>query len=265
MSEEVQDKEVPEQDDPVSDAPATESIEQRAMAMGWRPREEFDGTDDEFIDAKEYVRRKPLFEKIEQQSRQLKQLTRAMESFKIHHSKVEEAAVTRAIAALRAERKQALTDGDGDRFEALDDQIKEAEQQVQHIKQEQARPIVQEEVVHPEFQAWVNKNSWYQNVSYMRKFADDVGLTLAQRGLSREEVLKEVEQAVRREFPQKFTNPNKASAPEVEGSRTPAGKTKGFGVKDLDPIEKRIMNDLVRSGTMTQDEYLAEIKKQRGQ
>ena len=32
-------------------------IEVKAMNMGWRPIEEFDGPEDEFIDAKEFVRR----------------------------------------------------------------------------------------------------------------------------------------------------------------------------------------------------------------
>ena len=35
-------------------------IETRALEMGWRPKEEFDGNEEDFIDAKEFVRRKPL-------------------------------------------------------------------------------------------------------------------------------------------------------------------------------------------------------------
>ena len=33
-------------------APEVSPLEQQALAMGWKPRTEFDGSDDEFIDAK---------------------------------------------------------------------------------------------------------------------------------------------------------------------------------------------------------------------
>ena len=36
------------------------AIEQRAIEMGWRPQEEFNGDEEDFIDAKEFVRRKNI-------------------------------------------------------------------------------------------------------------------------------------------------------------------------------------------------------------
>ena len=63
-------------------------VELRAMEMGWRPRDEFSGEDDDFIDAKEFVARKPLYDKIAQQSKQLKNVTQAVEALKEHYGKV---------------------------------------------------------------------------------------------------------------------------------------------------------------------------------
>ena len=258
MTEEVKTEEV------VQETPEVSEIEQKALDMGWRPRDEFDGTDDEFIDAKEFVRRKPLFDKIEQQGKQLKATIKALEGLKQHYTSMREVEYERALKALKAERKQALSDGDADRFDVLDDQIKEVESEAAKIQQTKNVPAVQEEVVNPEFQSWVTRNNWYKNVGYMREFADEVGVRLHQQGLSPTEVLKQVEQAVRKEFPHKFTNPNKNTAPAVESS----GGTKSAGKQkdtvELSELERKVMNDLVRSGVLTKEEYISDIKKQRG-
>lgn len=255
----------PENTEVVVDTPERSDIEQRAIDMGWRPKEEFDGSEDDFIDAKEFVRRKPLFEKIESQGKQLKAVTRALEEFKQHYTKVEERALNAALQKLKDQRKQALSEGDGDRFETLDDQIKHVEGQVEQVKQAAAQPLVQNEPEAPaEFMQWVNKNSWYKTTGYMQKFADEVGLRYANDvksgTMSTADVLKEVEKQVRKEFPHKFTNPNKQSAPDVESSRAPSTKSKS-GEGDLSDVERKIMNDFVRQGVMTKEQYIADLKK----
>jgi regulator of replication initiation timing len=253
------------------EAPQLTEIEQKALDMGWRPREEFDGSDDEFIDAKEFVRRKPLFDKIDHQGRQLKATIKALEGLKNHYTTMREVEYERALKALKSERKQALTDGDGDRFEELDDQIKSVEQQAEQVRAAKETPVVQEEVVHPEFQAWTARNPWYQSTGYMRKFADDIGTQLHARGMNPAEVLKEVEAAVRKEFPQKFTNPNKANAPAVEsgaGTKRTAGRPRDE--VELSDMERKVMNDLTKMRDkdgkpfMTREQYIADIKKARG-
>src|SRR5690349_8946842 len=110
------------------------AIEQKAMEMGWRPLEEFEGAEEDFVDAKEYVGRKPLFDKISTQSREVKQLRQAVEALKTHYTAVRETEYNRALAALKAERKTALNEGDGDKFEALTDEIASIEEQAAQIK-----------------------------------------------------------------------------------------------------------------------------------
>ena len=52
--------------------PTLSPIEEKAIQMGWRPKDQFEGDEEEFIDAKEFVRRQPLFDRIENQNKQLK-------------------------------------------------------------------------------------------------------------------------------------------------------------------------------------------------
>jgi hypothetical protein len=257
---------------PAGDAPEQTQVETpqhtetelKAMEMGWRPKDEFSGNDDEFIDAKEFVRRAPLFDKIEQQGRQLKNTIKALESFKQHYTKVKEVEYERALTTLKAQRKEAMVEGDPDRFEQLDEQIKGVEKEADQIRAAHDTPLVREEApVAPEWKNFQARNKWYDTVGYMREYADEVGKDLHKRGMSPAEVLKAVEAAVRKEFPQKFTNPNKASAPDVEGSSTPAkrGSTEKF---ELNDVERQIMNNLVRAKVLTKEEYINDLKKAKG-
>jgi hypothetical protein len=244
----------------VSSTPELSQTEQKALSMGWRPKEEFQGSEDEFIDAKEFVRRQPLFEKIETQNRQIKNVTKALSQLKEHYTKVQEAEYNRAILDLKVQRKEALSAGDGDNFEKLDDKIKEAEQQKAHLEVLNT-PQQQAEEAHPEFVSWKSRNSWYDTIGYMKEFADSEGRKLHARGLAPEQVLKEVEKLVRTEFPNKFRNPNKENAPDMERSGGSSTKNSGF---EMDETERKIMNDLVRQKVMTKEEYIRDLKLVKG-
>lgn len=268
MTEEV--KQVEEVKEPQEQVAQPTEIETRAMEMGWRPKGEFSGSEDDFIDAKEFVRRKPLFEKIDAQSRQLKNVTQGLEALKNHYSKVRETEFNRALQELKSQRKQAMTEGDGERFEQIDEQIKSVEVQAAEMKQIQERPLVREEVVNPEFQSWKARNSWYENTTSMRAHADEVGIRLHKEGLSAAEVLKRVEQEVRKEFPHKFVNPNKASAPSVESSTSRGGGTSKRDDFQMSEQEEKAMKNLIkltgRDGKpfMTKEQYIADLKKAKG-
>lgn len=245
--------------------PEYSEIELKALEMGWKPKEEFSGDETDFIDAKEFVNRKPLFDRIEHQSRQLKAVQRALDALKGHYTKVQETEFNRALSVLKAERKEALKDGDADKFDTLDDQIKQVEGQLELVKEAAATPSANPEE-HPEFVSWVSKNSWYNTTGYMRAFADDVGSRLARQGMSPSDVLREVEKAVRKEFPQKFTNPNKQSAPDVSSSRAPATTSSKADNFPLTDEERKIMNTLIASDpkTFTKEKYIADLKKIKG-
>lgn len=240
------------------EAPQLTEIEQRALEMGWRPQSEFNGDAVDFIDAKEFVNRKPLFDRIESQSKQLKNVSKALDALKQHYTKVQETEFNRALSTLKAERRSALQDGDGEKFDKLDDEIKDVEKQLVDVKANANVPAVQEETQHPEFVAWAAKNQWYSSTGYMRSFADEFGNRLAQQGVSPSDVLKQVEQAVRKEFPQKFTNPNKQDAPDVGSSRQ--GSASRGSSMELSDQERRIMNTLVQGGHITKEKYLADLK-----
>ncbi len=257
---------VENQVDQVSDnqesAPQYSEVEQKALEMGWRPKDQFDGDEADFIDAKEFIGRKPLYDKIAQQSKQIKNVTAAVEALRVHYTKVRETAVNDAIRALREEKKRAIADGDGELVDAIEQRIDDAKQEVADIKRAAETPIVEDvQQVHPEFASWQAQNKWYvEGPQYMRDFADAQGKRLHSQGLSPSEVLKEVAKLTRQEFPHKFTNPNKADAPAV-GSAKAGGRSPKVNDYQLSEQELAIMNKFVRQGIMTKEEYIADLKE----
>lgn len=257
-------QEVPEQNTEIK-TPEYSKIELEAMEMGWRPREEFNGDDDDFIDAKEFVRRKPLFDKIEKTGSELKQMRKAFDALKTHYTSVHESAYKQALANLKKARQQAITDSDGERFEEIDNEIKRVEAAVTEIKtvgnvEESTQPQVD-----PRFTAWTNRNPWYTSVSHMRAFADEFGSKLAAQGVEPIEILKQVEKAVREEFPNRFRNSNKDDAPDVGTSGTRPNSAKKDDFK-LSEQEERIFQTLHKSDpkTFTREKYVAELKAVKG-
>jgi len=108
-----------------SNEPQYTEAEQKAIEMGWRPKDEFEGDDAEFIDAVEFVRRKPLFDKIEHVSKELRETRKAMKALQEHHEKVRDAEYKHAVDQLKIEKKAALESGDADRLIEIDSQMAE--------------------------------------------------------------------------------------------------------------------------------------------
>lgn len=240
-----------------NNAPEVSAIELRAKELGWRPREEFNGEDDNFVDAKEFVHRQPLFEKIEHQSRELRNVKKSLDALKGHYTAVRETEYQRALAQLQATKINAINEADGARVVDVDNQIAEAQRKFQEIKNADIQDSAPPDPA--EFISWKAKNAWYEKDESMRMFADTFGERLSRQGMSPAEVLSSVSKKVREEFPHKFVNPNKASAPDVgvSGNTGRASSSERFELTD---VERSIMNTLVRDGTMTKEKYIADLK-----
>jgi len=234
-------------------------VELQARDSGWVPKEEYKGEEHKWVDAGEFLRRGELFKKIEDQSKQLKDVRNALNEMKKLHGQVREVEYKRALDALREQKKQALIDGDADAVISVDERIDLVKDQQRELAKEP--PAVQESTEHPEFTAWTERNGWYKASTPMRAFADALGRELASAGNSPSEVLKKVEAEVKKEFPHKFQNPNQGKPGAVESGRGTRTTSTGFVMTDE---ERRIMNTFVRTGALTEAKYIEDLKKTRG-
>lgn len=261
----VQDEQQPLQE-PQTEQQQTDPYVEKALELGWRPQEEWDGAPEEFIDAKEFVRRQPLFDKISGLSKHVKQLEGALEAFKIHHTRVKETEYNRALEQLKKARRQAIADGEAEQALQIEDKIDEIETQKEEFEQEfqkQTKPATASP--DPAFTKWVSENNWYQKDKAMTAFADKLGVELHQQGYTNEEVLKMVTKEVRSEFKHKFTNPKRETPSAVEaGGRKVVKTTSDLDTSGMSDQDIQIMNKLVRSGAMTKEEYIKEYKRVQG-
>lgn len=238
-------------------------FETKATEMGWRPKEEWEGAEEDFIDAKEFVRRQPLFEKIEHQNKAIKQLSQAFEALKTHHTRVKESEYERALKTLKEAKREALREGETERALAYEDKIDEVVQQKAEFDAEADKvqvPVEQE--AHPEFVAWKQRNGWYNKDQELRQFADTYGMSLAKSGKPPSEVLELVAKRIRTAFPEKFTNPNREKPGAVEAPSRRGTPTDTFQMTEED---RAIMKKIVRTGVMTEAEYTKQLKQVKGQ
>lgn len=252
---------------PEDSAPEVSPIAAKAMQMGWRPQADWDGDPDDWVDAKEYVGRQKLYDRIQDSNKRLKQLEKTLNEFKGHHEKVKETEYKRALETLKQQKIRVLEEGNAAELLEIDDKIDEVKEQMREAKQTAKQPEVD-----PDFQRvmteWVDRNKWYQNEPDMKKEADLIGYTYVQLngpGDGPEGVLKAVEKEMRKRYPEKFVNPRKEQAPKVEtgGDKPGTDKADSSNVVLTDE-ESQAMRKFVRAGLMTEKEYKAEIKRMRG-
>lgn len=234
-------------------------VQQEALDMGWVPKEEFDGDPDRWVDAGEFIRRGELFKKIESQSKEMKELRKALNELAKHNSKVREVEYERAVKSLKEEKKRALAEADADRVIEIDDQIDLVKDQQRQLQAQQVQQIVSQDI-HPELKNWIDRNSWYENNRAMRAWADGRGIELAEMGSSPTDVLKALEKEVKERFKEKFHNPNRDRASAVEGKMPTRAATKADPEFELSEVEKTIMNTLVKGGHLTKEQYIEQLK-----
>ena len=240
--------------------PQLTAVEQKALEEGWVPQDEWTGDPEQWRPAKEYLDRGELFKKIEDQNRTIKEFKRALDDLKGHHARTRETEYARALVALKEQKIAALEEGDAAAVIKLDDQIDLVKDEQSKLKQAVNEP---QEQINPEFTNWVDKNKWYETSQPMRAYADALGRDLAYKGLAPAEVLKEVERQVREEFPQKFRNSNRDKPSSVEGSTNKGGREGNTSIS-LSDEERRVMQRFVRTGVMTEKEYMDELKRIKG-
>lgn len=230
----------------------------RASEQGWVDLAEWDGDPADWRPAKEFIDRGELIREIQNLKRDNRAIKEGVQEFKKHHEQVKVLAYKQALADLRAEKKKALEDGDADAVIEIDDKIADTRDAQRAAE---AAPKVEITPAEPnqEFLKWEGRNGWYRQDRAMKAVADQVANDLHARG-ERDVVrmLAEVDKEVRKAFPAKFENPNRAKAPAVEGSSKPArgSDTDVY----LTEMEKQIMNKIVRSGAITKEAYLKEFK-----
>lgn len=243
--------------------------EAQAKAQGWMTKEEWveAGNDPEdHRPAREFKERGDFFKRISDQNRKIDQLSSALNALQTHHKVVYDKAYTRALADLKGQHRAAVEAGDVNRADQIIDRMEATKQEAAQAAQ---ATTVQAPGVSADYEDFVTNNGWYADNRVMKAYADSVGNDYAfetKRNTGQwptpAQVVKAVEKAVREEFPDKFgvkkSAPSQSAVAGAGSPARPAPTVNGKSEKDLPPEAKEVMQSLVRSKTMTKEQYLKE-------
>lgn len=266
-------------------------VERQAMEQGWRPKDEWDGDPDSWVDAKEFVYRGQLMDRISKQNKALQtqahesaRLKKALKKLTEHQKKIAQNEYQKALRDLKKEKLEALEADDHEAVMEIDERMTDLEKNQEDYTSEYDLDLEDEsgtedtEDEHPQFtqeqintvKEWVDNNPWYTQNQAMKGAADALGNAyLEQNPGDIDGMVQYINRGIRKEFPHKFKSvPTKKGAVTENGRRSPKGKVKGkktYGVNDLSDEQRRVAKEFVDLGVYknVQDyvNELAELKE----
>lgn len=234
---------------------AAPEVEEKARKMGWTPKEEFRGDPDKWRGAAEFVERGenmlPIVRKtVEKQEREIADLKKSIKEFSEYHTKTEQRAYERALKDLKTKQIEAVAAADTATFVEIDKEIAELNKDIS------VKPKASDE--HPDYKPWLEKNKWAEDDTELAAYAEGQAVYLRKKGVKVEgaEFLDMVAERVKKEFPDKFSNPRRNSAPSVEGATNLAKRGGGRTYADL-PAEARAACDrAVKNYGIKKEDYV---------
>jgi len=262
MTDEIKDGEGTTDDKP--EVKLTED-ETRAISLGWKPKEEWQGDPNDWVPAKWWLRYGDVEQKATALEQENKHKERVLKSMKDHYTRVKEDSIREVLDIVKRQKRVAVQNEDFQKVAELDAQADMLEAGLKGKFAQTDKMVEQAEVPQgppPEFYAWNRENSWYtiNGGDEMSTKADALAIGYVQTNpkLSYQEVLQKVTNDIKKLFPDKF----KKEEPPVTGvddgggreaSRTTQSKENDY---KLTPAEKEAAD---RFG-MSYKDYAAELK-----
>lgn len=278
MAGEQVEGQVPDVKTPVEGTPEPKSepqhteIELRAMEQGWKPKEQWDGDPAEHRSAKEFLDRGELLGKIKSQAQQLREVKEMVTHLSAHNQKVYLAGYENGLRQLKQQRAAAMKEGDFDAVVALEDKIEQHQDAIATIRATPAPAPKEDPSQSPVYQEWLKNNGWYLQDESMRHWANGISVSYAHQRraagqtVTEEEIYDMLTKKVRADFPHKFKRTS-APNPDGEGRQSNRGNNSGDASNDFDTLVKsfseedaRAARNLVRTGVLTKEKYVADYK-----
>ena len=229
--------------------------ERVARERGWRPKEEFQGNEVDFVEAEEFVKRAPLFDKIRSQNKRVKELEKTVEAISKHYSATVAQAKEQAVRELFRERDEAIALGEVKRVKELDGRINQVHQMPEPV---QAKPSVPEPI-----ESFLEENkSWFNKDKEMTDFASTFNEAYLKNNPGKlEESLKETLKMVKKAYPEKFTNQHREVGSNVDNPSTGGSTGSGrYTTSRLSSEQKLVYNQLVKTHKqMTHEQYFKSL------
>ena len=284
MTEEVVKKGVEEEKhslNPTLEQEHMEALENKARTKGWRPLGEWHGEQEDWVDAKEFVGREKLFDRIQDLKDQLhknsQKFDKEFQAMANHFAGMEKVEYNRALSELKSQLAFAKDEKDVDGVEKLSTQLAAVEQE-RKIATTVRHQVEQQPQADPEkFRKFKQDNEWFDNDKELQEEAMSIGIgySATHKEKTQEEVYAYVTKRIKQIYPEKFDDMSEdederpvkkaASVEGGTGTKKSLGTKKGkLSVGDLNEQEKEVMKTFIKRGVLTQEKYLEDIAKAKG-
>jgi hypothetical protein len=255
--------------------PETPSVEEIAKDLGWRPKDEFQGDDENYVDPVTYIKRskdiqKSMSQHLKENRRKLDDMDRAVRDLHNHYETVSKAQIAKQqkeIDRLRKEKKEAIAEGDADRVDQIEDEMLDHYRSIEENSLPPEQPSYNHEEVEV-FEGWHSKNSWYSpkkgipGDSEMTEYANKLASLPEYDALPYKRRLATVEEMVKKAFPDKFpAQQKKQPGPTSNPVESPRGTStkRQYTMRDLNKEQRDMVRNFVDRGIMTEKEYIKQL------
>jgi len=198
---------------------------------------------------------------------QLSSVQGSIDALKDHNERVYKTDVKRMqseIETLKKQKRDAVELADVKKVDEIDQQIDDLQKDIDEPKPEE------KESTNPVFDTWLKDNQWYLTDQDMAVYAENIAKQY--QGAPLDRIYKIVRQKVAEVFPEKFdvkkTEEDLKNVKEKAiGPKSPVEAVKktnenlNFTKADLTPEQITIMSQFVRTGVMTEEQYIKDIAK----
>lgn len=249
--------------------PEPDRYHKKASSMGWKPLEEYQGDPEDWVDAREYILREPLFKSNKKLRAELNQMRKTVEDMADHVKKAHTSAFKRLEKQYIEQREAAIKAGNPAEVRRFEEELKD----VYQAHQEAEEKLTVAPAPNIEFQEWAEENKWFdvEREPEMAGVADGLYRSYVARNPDADisTTLKHVTKEVKKLYPDKFTT-NKATSKEVDedehepaprvaaGSRGTGGRRSTY--KDMNSEQKKVCDRFVGMGVFkTRQEYVDQL------
>lgn len=259
-----------------TEAPAPELSEDEILAAseGWRPKEEFQGDPEKWVDASTFLDRKPFFAKIRTQNEEIKRLAAENAAIQELVQNIVQRDMQNATQELQNQResimerqKQAFESGDYAEFQKTQQEL--ASLTAAAPAKAPAKAPAADAPPPPAFyKEWERENASWIGVPMARAIGDAVAVAImndesikVSADAKLKMALAEAKKAVSKVYPQYFHNPRKTAPAAVSSGRqatAPSNVT-----HNLSPDALRVATNMARAAKVPLNQFLANMAKGR--
>ena len=264
------------------EAPEGPQYESEARAQGWVAQDEFRGSESDWVDAETFVRRgkeimpilrknnEKLLKELGEAKKIAEEAREAAKEFREYQKEQFERKtkdLESQLEQLKQAKREAITQGDGDRAIAIDDAMDDLKEQRIEAKQdlkaaEDKAKEVPQVTADPSLNEWMERNDWFGKDTRLTGVANGLGVELRRENpnLQGKNFLDKLDEELAAKLPEKFgkkrvQNPMEGSP---NGTARPSSGSGKKSYNNLPPEAKAACDKFVKQGLMTKEAYVAE-------